>query len=80
MEWCVGSLRVSVIGIGLTCVALGAFSARWPQQSIGLYQAIMRAFNWRVAPIDERREIATTRVLGWTLVGLGLVSVWIARR
>ena len=54
-------------------VAFGFFSAFSPQRSIALYQWIMAYFNWRVSPIDEARELRTTRLLGGLLVVLGLV-------
>ena len=61
---------------GMVTMALGAFSAAAPAASIRLYQRIMEWFNWRVVPIDERRELRNTKTLGLLLVGLSLVLLW----
>ena len=53
----------------------GAFSASMPSRSIELYQWIMARFNWRVAPIDEPRELRTTKILGAMLVLLSLLAI-----
>jgi len=74
--WC--GMTLGEVGILL----FGLFSAVWPRRSIALYQWIMERFNWRVSPIDERREVRTTRVLGVLLVCLSLMGLWLlfARR
>ena len=36
----------------------------------------MSWFNWRVSPIDEPRELRTTRVLGVLLILLSAVVWW----
>ena len=68
------------MAVGLKAVAIGtsvfgAWSAMRPDRSMALYQAIMRAFNWRVEPIDRSRELITTRWLGITLVACGFLSL-----
>ncbi|MBI2104090.1 MAG: hypothetical protein HYT90_00715 [Candidatus Omnitrophica bacterium] len=54
----------------------GVFSAAMPERSITLYQRLMSRFNWRVSPIDERRELRTTKVLGLLLMLLSAVAWW----
>jgi hypothetical protein len=66
------------LGIGCLGLALGFLSAGWPKRSIGLYQRIMERFNWRVAPIDELREVRNTRALGVALAALSLAVVFLA--
>ncbi len=58
----------------------GAFSACAPQRSLALYQWIMARCNWRVVPIDEPREVGTTRLLGLLLVGLSVAALWLLAR
>ena len=53
---------------GLVCLIFGAFSAVWPRRSISLYQKLMARINWSVHPIDEAREIVSTRRLGLLLL------------
>lgn len=60
--------------LGVAALALGVLSAWAPARSIGLYQWIMVRFNWRVTPIDVRRELRTTRLLGVVLIGLGAAT------
>ena len=61
--------------VGILALGIGLLSAVSPRKSIGLYQWIMARFNWRVTPIDEAREIRTTRLLGILLIGLALVAI-----
>jgi len=71
--WLVTGLRASA---ALT-LFFGMWSALRPERSIELYQAIMRAFNWRVEPIDHRRELITTRCLGVVLTCCSILSVFL---
>ncbi len=69
---CFMSPKFVFLGIGCLSFALGIFSVVRPQRSIGLYQWVMEHFNWKVAPIDEAREVRNTRILGVILVALSL--------
>jgi hypothetical protein len=64
--------KIFFLGIGCLGLILGVLSAVWPKRSIGLYQWIMERINWRVAPIDEPREVRNTRALGAILSALSL--------
>lgn len=55
----------------------GLFSLFWPLRSIALYQGIMAFFNWRVEPINRRREIFTTRFLGGMMVAMSVLALWL---
>lgn len=66
------SPKVLFSAIGFLGLALGIFSVGWPRGSIGLYEWTMERFNWKVAPIDESREVWSTRLLGIVLVLLSL--------
>ena len=63
--------------VAAVTLLFGAWSAARPGQSIALYQALMRFFNWRVEPIDRARELTTTRWLGAALVACSLVSLFL---
>ncbi|MBI3326816.1 MAG: hypothetical protein HYZ81_08955 [Nitrospinae bacterium] len=67
-------LIVGLKGLAAVTCLFGTWSAMRPGQSIALYQAIMRLCNWRVEPIDRRRELLTTRWLGAALACCSLVS------
>ena len=68
---------VSLKGIAAVTLLFGVWSAAKPGESIALYQAIMRLFNWRVEPIDRPRELLTTRWLGAALVIFSALSLWL---
>ena len=69
-----GWAALPLVAVGT--LLFGAFSAAMPERSIVLYQRLMARFNWRVSPIDEPRELRTTRVLGVLLILLSLVVWW----
>ena len=73
---CCMSPKFIFLGIACLGLALGVLSAGWPKRSIGLYQGIMERFNWKVAPIDEAREVRNTRVLGTVLALLSLAILF----
>ena len=72
LVWVARSLRV----LAAATLGFGVFSALDPRRSIALYQWIMERCNWRVSPIDEPREIDTTRLLSVLLILLSLVMGW----
>ncbi len=69
---CSISPKVILSILGFFGLALGVFSASDPKRSMGLYQAIMKFYNWNVSPIDEAREVRNTRLLGLVLAVLSL--------
>lgn len=71
-SYCWMSPKFVFLGVGGLGLALGVLSFAWPMRSIGLYQWVMERFNWKVAPIDEAREVRNTRVLGLALAVLSL--------
>ena len=75
-------VRDAIFFVAGVSLAFGAFSALGPGRSIALYEWLMVRLNWRVAPIDEGREIRNTRWLGILLILLGLLvlGVLIQRR
>ena len=70
--------KLVFLGVGCVGFALGIFSTILPKRSISLYQKVMERFNWKVAPIDEMREVRNTRVLGALLSALSLAIFFIA--
>ena len=71
----IDGVRHGLSALAVATLVFGGWSAVQPGRSIALYQAIMRCFNWRVEPIDQPRELQTTRWLGIILVLLGLVTL-----
>jgi hypothetical protein len=75
VEAVISAVRGGLAAWAVGTLVFGAWSAVWPGRSIALYQAIMRFFNWRVEPIDQPRELRTTRWLGSIMVLLGMVNL-----
>ena len=72
---------IHVAGLGLAALAwfnlfFGLFTAFSPDRSIRLYAWIMEKYNWRVSPIDPKRELRNTRILGMVLASLSLVYLF----
>jgi len=74
------SPKTLFLAIAVFNLVLGMFSAVWPGRSIGLYQWIMKWYNWKVEPIDAAREVRNTRVLGLILTGLSLATFLVVAR
>jgi hypothetical protein len=66
------SAKLVFLVIGCLGLVVGVLSVVWPKRSIDLYQWIMERFNWKVAPINESREVRNTRILGAILTALSL--------
>ena len=64
-------------GVAAITLLFGVWSVAKPEQSIALYQTIMRFFNWHVEPIDRPRELLTTRWLGAALITCSVLSLWL---
>ena len=66
-------LMVSVIA-----VLFGALIAWKPRKVIDLQTAFYRPFNWKLETISMKKEIRNTRLMGLTLVIIGIVSFFLA--
>jgi len=69
VNW-IGWIACLIAGVSLP---FGVFTALWPKGSIALYEWLMARINWRVSPIDEAREVRTTRFFGALLILLNLM-------
>jgi len=72
LEW----VRHTLILVAGGGVILGVLSWIMPERSIGLYQFMMKCFNWRVEPMNPQREIRNTRWLGFLMIILSLLIVF----
>ena len=59
--------------IGASGFVVGTLSFVSPEKSIQLYQWIMKLFNWHVEPVNLRKEIRNTRILGALMTALSVV-------
>jgi hypothetical protein len=68
-EFCV-QLTIVVIAI-----AFGALIAWKPKKTIDIQIALYRPFNWKIEPISMEKEIRNTRIMGLTVLVLGILSL-----
>ena len=61
-------IKKAMFGAALFGLGIGTLSAFSPERSIKLYQGIMRLCNWRVEPLDYKRELWNTKALGALLI------------
>jgi len=65
--------------IQLTIVVLatvfGALVTWNPKKTIDIQIAIYRPFNWKIEPISMEKEIRNTRIMGLTVLILGILSL-----
>ena len=75
----IGWIEKLLLLVALAGVAIGIFSLLAPDHSIRLYQGIMRLCNWRVEPLDYKRELRNTKVLGTllALVSALIITAWL---
>ena len=70
VHWGIGS-------IGGSSLLMGIFSIFWPRKSMQLYIWMMAKFNWRVSPIDDQRELSSTRRFGVYLTLLACLTLFL---
>lgn len=53
----------------------GALIAWKPRKVIDIQIALYRPFNWKIEPISMEKEIRNTRIMGMTVLILGILSL-----
>ena len=80
---CFGSVLCAYcLQLTLVCfaIAIGAFVAWKPRKVIDLQIAAYRLINWKMEPLSMAKEITNTRLMGLTLVVLGIAAflyIWL---
>ena len=64
--------------VSTVAILFGALIAWKPRKVIDLQTALYRPFNWKLEPISMEKEIRNTRLMGLTLVVIGIVSFFLA--
>ncbi len=75
---CVTCLRFTM---AIIAVALGALIAWMPRRVIDMQIAFYRLINWKMEPISMEKEIRNTRLMGMTVLILGVFSfiyIWLS--
>ena len=61
--------------IVVAAIIFGALVAWKPKKTIAIQTALYRPFNWRLEPISMEKEIRNTRIMGLTVLILGVLSL-----
>jgi len=61
--------------IVVIATAFGALVAWKPKKTIDIQIALYRPFNWKIEPISMEKEIRNTRIMGLTVLILGIISL-----
>ena len=69
---CPFCIRLTIVVIA---IVFGALVAWKPKKTIDIQIAIYRPFNWKIEPISMEKEIRNTRVMGLTVLILGILSL-----
>jgi len=56
-------------------IIFGALVALKPKKTIDVQIALYRPFNWKLEPISMEKEIRNTRIMGLTVLVLGILSL-----
>lgn len=68
--------------VAVIAIAFGALVAWQPKKVIDLQIAFYRLINWRMEPISMAKEIRNTRIMGLSVLFLGIfafIYVWLIR-
>lgn len=61
--------------IVIIAIAFGGLVAWKPKKVIEIQIALYRPFNWKIEPISMEKEIRNTRIMGLTVLVLGILSL-----
>lgn len=71
------SLKMILFVVGVLAVMLGFILVRFPKKSIDAQIYFYSLINWRMEPIDLKREIHSTVWMGWTALICGVGTLWL---
>ena len=61
--------------IVVIAIVFGALVAWKPKKTIDIQTALYRPFNWKLEPISMEKEIRNMRIMGLTVIALGIISL-----
>jgi hypothetical protein len=61
--------------IAVVAVLFGTLLTWKPKKVIEIQIALYRPFNWRLEPISMEKEIRSTRIMGFTLIVIAILSL-----
>jgi hypothetical protein len=72
-----GAFRIGLWAVAMASIVLGLWLVKKPRQAIEAQIAFYRRINWKMEPLDLRREISNTRWMGATALACGAIVVWL---
>ncbi|MDD5135978.1 MAG: hypothetical protein PHX20_05880 [Candidatus Omnitrophica bacterium] len=73
---CAGMICLYCVQLTLTVIVViaGALVAWKPQKAIKIQIAFYRFINWKMEPVSMEKEIRNTRMMGATLIVVGIIT------
>jgi uncharacterized membrane protein HdeD (DUF308 family) len=68
-------LIIAIRLIGIFSILFGLWLVVSPRKAIDFQIAFYRRINWRMEPIDLKRELRSTRAMGFIAVVCGLAAL-----
>jgi hypothetical protein len=65
-------MQLTIIAI---VIVFGALVAWKPRKTIDIQIAMYRPFNWKLEPISMEKEVRNTRIMGLTVLILGILAL-----
>ncbi len=69
---CLFCVQITIVVIA---IGFGALIVWKPRKVIEIQIALYRPFNWKIEPISMDKEIRNTRIMGMTVLVLGILSL-----
>ena len=63
------------LAISVLAILFGALISWKPRKTIDIQSALYRPFNWKLEPISMEKEIRNTRIMGFVLIVIGIISI-----
>jgi len=69
---CMYCIQLTIAAI---VIVFGALISWKPRKTIDMQIALYRPFNWKIEPISMEKEIRNTRIMGLTVLVLGIMAL-----
>jgi hypothetical protein len=69
-------MRILIVSIAACSAFLGLFLMYAPARAIDIQKKFYSLINWRIEPIDMRKEIRNTRIMGSILIAGVISTLW----
>ena len=71
---------IALILFSLCAIGIGIFLIGRPRRAIGLQIQFYSRINWKIEPINKELEVRNTRLMGWFLILVSLLTTILSLR